>query len=60
MGYGYEESPSGLYTLTYWGKRIAVGSEGSLWRRLHRECPSSVEHALTHEGYRIIPNEELS
>ena len=58
--YDYQKSESGRYVLSLDGREVARGTEGELWRYLHRHCSCSVSHALAHEGYSIEPEEQRS
>ena len=51
--YPYAPSPADRYELTRDGKPVLRGTEGEIWRYLHRVHSGSVSHALKHEGYTI-------
>jgi len=53
--YPYPTSHTGQYRLTRDGKEVLRGSEGEIWKWMHRHESSSIEHALRYEGYKIEP-----
>lgn len=58
--YPYYSSPSDSYYLLRDGVEVISGSEAVLWQYLLDNHSYSVFHALTQEGYTIIPAENLT
>lgn len=55
--YPYQRSASDQYVLTRDGREVMRGTESQIWKWMHANVSSSVDHALRHEGYKIEPVE---
>ena len=55
--YNYKVSPVDRYILSRDGNEILRGSEWECWRWIHSTTTMSVDEALRHHGYTIVPEE---
>lgn len=53
--YNYNRSLNDTYILKLDGKPVFIGKEMDCWKYIHRTHSFSIDHALVHEGYSIVP-----